>query len=535
MKVDMSVSLRTPIAAAIFLLGVSSNVHATGGNDADAVTQQLKNNIDTIVVIYTENRAFDNLYGKFPGADGVENALKDPSLYLQVDRNGSVLPELPTVWSLAGHKSPVGGDWKWIKGLPNKPFEITAEKLGVQDPLTAVGPDLVHRFYNHQVQINGGRNNKFAAYSNAGGLPMGYYDGSSMRMWKLAQQYTLSDQFFQGTYGSSFQNHQYLVCLCTPQWVEDANFPKEQISVLDKTITAETGIPTLALTNPGTSALNSPPKYVSDGNISPKIDGKYYAVNTSRPSFQPSGTPPPTKDKNSVQWLLAQADGDPKSKTRGKTVPLPPLTETTIGDRLSEEGVTWKWYSGGWNLALANYSTIWEKPYLFQPQHQPFNYYNRFTPETAQGKKERAEHLQDYENLLSDAKAGNLPQVVFYKPAGIFNQHAYQGTIRDGDEHIANVIEKLQASPQWEKMAIIVTFDESGGWFDHVKPPKGDYWGPGNRVATIIISPHAKKGYVDHTAYDPGSIHQFISRRFGNEMLPNVRKQFGDLTNAFSF
>lgn len=535
MKITRKFFFGTPIAVAISFLDYSCVAHATTSVEAGTLTEQLKNNIDTIVVIYSENRSFDNLYGKFPGADGIENALKDPNLYLQVDRNGSVLPELPAVWNLAGHKNSVGGNWKWIKGLPNKPFEITGEKLGIDDPLAAVGPDLVHRFYNHQMQINKGRNNRFAAFSTAGGLPMGYFDGSSMKMWKLAQQYTLSDRFFQGTYGSSFQNHQYLVCLCTPQWVEDANFPKEQVSVLDEAVTAETGIPTLAQTNRGSSALNGPPKYVSDGNISPKIDGKYYAVNTSRSSFQPSGTPPATKDRDSVEWLLSQADGDPRSKTRGKTVPLPPLSEPTIGDHLSEKGVTWKWYSGGWDLALADYSTIFEKPFLFQPQHQPFNYYNRFTPKTAQGKKERADHLKDYVDLVADAKAGTLPQVVFYKPAGIFNQHAYQGSLRDGDEHIAEVISKLQASPQWSKMAIIVAFDESGGWYDHVSPPKGDYWGPGNRVPTIIISPHAKKSYVDHTAYDTGSIHQFISRRFDTETLPGVRKQFGDLTNAFNF
>ena len=76
--------------------------------------------------------------------------------------------------------------------------------------------DLVHRFYNNMMQIGDGSNDRFAAYSDAGGLSMGYYDGSSMRLWKLAQQYTLADNFFMGAFGGSYLNHQYLICACIP-------------------------------------------------------------------------------------------------------------------------------------------------------------------------------------------------------------------------------------------------------------------------------------------------------------------------------
>lgn len=522
-----------PVAAAVLLLSACGSGDSSSPSSPHTTTEQLKANIDTVVVIYAENRSFDTLYGKFPGADGIENALKDPTLYTQLDRDDSVLPALPDVWAI--HNSPdlIQGNWGWIKGLPNRPFEITSDKVG-GDPLSLAGPDLVHRFYNNQMQINGGKNNKFAAYSDAGGLSMGHYDGSSMKMWKLAQQYTLADKFFQGTFGGSFQNHQYLVCLCTPRWAEDANFPKSRVTILDALITAITGIPTLAVKN-SLSALVAKPDYVNDRNISPELEGKYYAINTSQPSFQPSGTPPATADQSSVDWLLAQANGNPAASNREATVPLPPLTESTIGDRLSEKGVSWKWYSGGWNLALRDYATIYEAPYSFQTHHQPFNYYNRFTPKTELGKKERVDHLKDYDDLVVDAKAGKLPQVVFYKPAGVDTQHAGYATIRQGDEHIADLIQKLQASPQWGKMAIIVTYDENGGFFDHAKPPKGDYWGPGTRIPAIIISPFAKKGFVDHTEYDIGSIHQFISRRFGLDLLAGARKTFGDLTNAFNF
>ena len=82
-------------------------------------------------------------------------------------------------------------------------------------------------------------------------------------------------------------------------------------------------------------------------------------------------------------------------------------------------------------------------------------------------------------------------------------------------------------------MLIIVTYDENGGFWDHVAPPAGDQWGPGTRVPTIIVSPFARRGYVDHTTYDTTSILKLITERFGLKPLPGIRHQLGDLTNAF--
>ena len=79
---------------------------------------------------------------------------------------------------------------------------------------------------------------------------------------------------------------------------------------------------------------------------------------------------------------------------------------------------------------------------------------------------------------------------------------------------------------------MIVTYDENGGFWDHVPPPKGDRWGPGSRIPTIIISPFAKRGYVDHTLYDTTSILKLITRRFDLQPLPGVRPFVGDLMNA---
>jgi phospholipase C len=87
-------------------------------------------------------------------------------------------------------------------------------------------------------------------------------------------------------------------------------------------------------------------------------------------------------------------------------------------------------------------------------------------------------------------------------------------------------------------MLVVVTYDENGGYWDHVPPPAGagwgDRWGPGTRVPTLIVSPLAKRGYVDHTSYDTTSILKLITKRFGLDPLPGVRQNAGDLAGALN-
>jgi len=222
---------------------------------------------------------------------------------------------------------------------------------------------------------------------------------------------------------------------------------------------------------------------------------------------------------------------------------LPAQRTATIGDRLSAKGISWAWYAGGWNAALADRSKIYNGGLPnFQPHHQPFNYYAAFDPQTHAAYRDA--HLKDFDrDFLRDLASGSLPAVAFYKPQGNLNQHAGYSSVADGDEHIAGLIARLQQSPQWKNMLIIVTYDENGGIYDHAPVPKGDRWGPGSRIPAIIISPYARKGFVDHTQYDTGSILRFITRRFALEPLPGVIERdtalranggvvMGDLSNA---
>jgi len=177
----------------------------------------------------------------------------------------------------------------------------------------------------------------------------------------------------------------------------------------------------------------------------------------------------------------------------------------------------------------------------FQPHHQPFNYYANFDPATHA--QRRAAHLKDFGDLLADIAAGGLPAVVFYKPQGNLNQHPGYASIAAGDAHIADLVARLRAGPQWNRMLIVITYDEFGGAWDHVAPPQGDLLGPGSRIPALIISPYARRGTVDHTQYDTGSILRLITRRFDLPVLPGIAQRdaalaahgappMGDLTAA---
>jgi len=473
--------------------------------------------IESIVVIYAENRSFDHLYGLFPGAEGIANATAEQKT--QLDRDGRPLPHLPPVYEGGKPSTRLAA----VAGLPNGPFRI--DRPPVNRRLDEVLPSPWHLYYQNIEQINGGKNNMFVAMANVGGWVMGYFDGSSMKVWQWAREYTLADHFFMGAFGGSYLNHQWLVCACTPQ---DPNAPAAERAQLDA------GGKLKKRPSSPASVLQGPVQ-VLDGRASPEG----YLVNTSQPAYQPSGVPPAPGGNRDY----ANPAGFPGSPFG---TPAPPFKDRTIGDTLSAKGVTWAWYSGGWDAALADgrqdatvrRSVIYTRSDTspnFQPHHQPFNFYARFAPGTA----DRALHLKDEKEMLAAIDAGTLPQVSFFKPAGRYTEHPSYTDVVSGDEHIALLLDRLKKSPQWPHMAVIVTYDENGGFWDHVPPPSGpgwgDRWGPGSRVPAIIVSPYARRGYVDKTPYDTTSILKFITRRFDLEPLPGVRANAGDLTNAFDF
>ena len=503
------------VAAALSGYGGQEALGQAGSSPATGLDR-----IDNIVVIYAENRSFDNLYGAFPGADGLANA--DAASTRQLDRDGSVLKELPPVWDgLTGKGVTPAITQAQTEHLPNEPFAVD-DPQGFDTPLGIVTQDLWHRFYQNQMQIDGGRNDRFVAFADSGAMVMGHFDGSRMAMWQVAQRYTLADNFFMGAFGGSFFNHQWLVCACAPIYPDADKSPaRPSISVVEPD-----GVTLKIAANSPPSAIDGVPKFVADGNLTPD----FHAVNTMQPPYQPSSNKP-------------AKGGDPAYADPMAATTLPPQTQATIGDLLSGKGVSWAWYSGAWQATLDGKN---KKPVPnFQFHHQPLNYYASFAPGTAM----RSEHLRDGglggSELIKAIDAGHLPQVTFYKPQGNLNEHSGYADIEDGDRHIADVIAHLEKSPQWSHMVVVVTYDENGGIWDHVAPPRGDRWGPGTRIPAIIASPFAKHGFVDHTQYDTTSILRLITERFDLPLLPGLKQReeallansgnpLGNLTNALN-
>lgn len=485
---------------------------------ADDVSAKDLAKIETIVVLYAENRSFDNLYGHFPGANGLANL--GPETTLQRDRDGSLLQELPPIWGgLTGKGVSPQIDETRTAHLPNAPFAIDDPK-GFNLPISVETRDLWHRFYENQMQIDGGKNDRFAAYADSGALVMGYYDGSKLPLWDIAKRYTLADNFFMGAFGGSFLNHFYLICSCAPVYPDaDKKAPKLIAAVETDGVTLKQ-----AGDSPK-SALQGPPKFVTPKDA---ITPDFYAVNTLEPPYQPSAIKP-------------APGGDPAYADPSNPFVLPPQKMTHIGDLLSAKGISWAYYAGAWQAALDGKNA---RPVPdFQYHHQPLNYFADMAP----GTKMRAEHLRDGglggALFIKAIDAGTLPQVAFYKPQGNLNEHPGYADVQSGDEHLADLVAHLEKSPQWPHMLVVITYDENGGFWDHVAPPKGDRFGPGTRIPTLIVSPYARRGTVDHTLYDTTSILRFITRRFDLSELEGLKMRddamakagsgrIGDLTGA---
>jgi phospholipase C len=437
-----------------------------------------------ILVVYMENRSFDNLFGAYPGANGIARA---GARATQTDRAGQPYRTLPpALQPFNGYfpdNPPELRAMEALVGMPNRPFAIDGVRPGVTADTYI--RDIVHLFYTQRAQVNGGAMDRFVAWSNAGALVMGHYSQRAMarsNLWRLAREGVLMDNFFQGALGGSFLNHFWLVCGCTPRWPDPPTDVRSQ--------------------------LNPDGTPVRDLRVTAAADGDY-AVNTTQSVFLNDGR-------------------------QGQNL-LPPQTMPTIGDRLSARGVDWRYYSGGWELAInpnrsADENALLQTVVRFQWHHQPFAYFDRFNPNTPQGRAERERHIAGEAALERDIIEGTLPPVAFYKPAGVLNQHPGYAGLAPGDAHLGWIVDLVRRSPIRNSYLIVITYDEFGGIWDHVPPPAGpsagaraDFWGPGPRVPAIVLSPFARAGTIDSTPYDTTAILKLIQDRFRLEPLPSPR------------
>jgi phospholipase C len=343
--------------------------------------------------------------------------------------------------------------------------------------------DPVHRFYQEQWQINGGKMDSFTRVSNHLGVTMGYWPSSMTPLYGFARsnaaQVTVCDHFFHAAFGGSFLNHFWFVAARTP-------------------VFADAGADLLVqLASDGGVAV--------DNNVTP--DG--YAINT-------------------LYSVNLPQPGTPADQL------VPVQTFTTIGDELTGAGVDWAWYAGGWYDAVGVDGGAPNPSPYFAYHHQPFAYFANYAPGTA-----GYAHLKDEKDFVAAAAAGSLPPVSFVKPLDNFAEHPAEGDIIEAENHAVGLINDVVNGPSWKDTVIVLTYDENGGEWDHVAPPSAapaaDRWGPGTRVPTYVISPYAKGG-VDATPYDTTAILAFIEKRWGLASLTARDKAQADIsTHAMTF
>ena len=473
------------------------------------------------MVIYEENHSFDNLYGTWGDVSGqhVEGladataAKRDPGRPRTARRTPACCRTTST-WprrrcpprvtdAATGSTSHFTNDVFDIDDYI-EPEDKTCPAPGVFAPNGVLKDsegaepggctrDLVHRFYQEQYQIDGGKQDRYTTGSDAVGLTQGVYETQELPIYRYlhskgAPKYVIADRFFQGAFGGSFLNHQWLIAArarSTPAY--PGADPQPRSSVLD----ANRMVNDLPAVHADRCRLRRP----ADAGVPGPCQRRRrracgnFAVNTVQPA-QPAAATAARRSRSSTTRQYPN-----------------------IGDRMSDAGISWNWYSGGWDDAESG------KPGpLFQYHHQPFNYFADYAP----GQPGRA-HLKDETEFIAAAQ----------------QRHAAHGLVRQAvrrGERAPGLRERAERlgppgrpaagrSPRGTRAGntlVVVTYDEFGGQWDHVSPPgtgatvgAHDAWGPGTRIPALVLSRSFKHSGVDHTVYDTTSIMATIERSFG--------------------
>lgn len=473
-------------AAALLQTPLAKVVRAQEPGRADL--QGLRSKIDHILVIFQENRSFDHYFGAYQPRNGasVEGLLdrsgKTDARFtgLQKTPTGAPYGYLPMPYAIPGFAG---------ARLENCPFHL--------NPYVPSGDnvpwDPSHNFFRMFAQINDGKMDYFVALallgshaffdkqhkmspaemllaeSSPSGAVLGFYTREDLPNYhRLADEYVLFDHFFQAMSGGSTGNALYLVA--------------------------------------ARSAFSSKVPANKVGSLTPLAEQPY-----DENGILINGLPPINGPTDTFIGLL---DLSP-----------PPEEQTypSIGDRLDAASLSWAWYNEGWNplkpwalktaFDAGDGSVVVDTQEDYQPQQNPFQYLPTWTQNVKAGR------IRDITDFFEDVKTGKLPSVCFLKGTGSSNEHPATSAPRWGEQWVVGLLRALGESPLWEKTAVVITYDEGGGFWDHVAPPRPDAYGCGTRVPALLVSPWARRGYIDHRVADTTSILAMIEARFGLQPL----------------
>ena len=335
------------------------------------------------------------------------------------------------------------------------------------------------------------------------GLNMGYYDGNTVTaLWNYAQNFAMSDNFFDSEFGTTVMGHLNLISGQTHE----------------------------------TSVLTIKDK-VANGSVIANVEAGFDDCVTIA-----TGTP--------VQ-----------------------MTSANIGDLLNEKGISWGWFYVDFPQSPNNQPIPTPCPATYNSHYDPFQYYASTSnphhlPPSSQAaigtSADQANHNYTVNDFWTAAKNGNMPAVSFLKASKPQTGHPSDSTPLAEQQFLVQTINALQQLPEWENMAIMITYDDSDGWYDHVMPPivmqsndpgqdallgaaglcgkpvAGTYLdrcGYGTRLPFLVVSPHAKQNYVSHAVNDLTSITRFIEdnwglRRLGDQSFDALA---GSIMDLFDF
>jgi len=203
---------------------------------------------------------------------------------------------------------------------------------------------------------------------------------------------------------------------------------------------------------------------------------------------------------------------------------IPNFTYENMGDNMAAHGVSWAWYQGGYGDDDDTYAS----------HHNPFQYFQNYED----GKYK--DNLKDYSMFAEDIAAGTLPSVSLIKAGYPQDEHPVNSTCQAGMDFAVDNVNLIMQSPYWKDTLIIITYDDTGGFWDHVPPPQvtpgpDGLQGEGPRLPVMMISPYVKENYVSHVQYDTTSILKFIEWNWGIPALNNRDAAAANLTDVFDF
>jgi phospholipase C len=474
--------------------GDSAATPATAPASAYRIVAPASTPIKHVVVLFGENVSFDHYFGTYPYAP---------------DTGGSTFHARPGTPAVNGLYTKITKSGPAGPLLTSNPNSYNPQRLSPSQALTC---DQNHGYGAEQKAFDNGKMDKFVQNTETDtctgqpilygtpGLVMDYYDGNTVTaLWNYAQNYAMSDNNYDDVFGPS-----------TP-------------GALDL-VSGTTGGGYAV--SPATGAKVSAPGSVSTLN---------------------------SNGLGTIYGDLDPAYDDCSDSNHTSAGPVGVETGTNIGDLLNAKHVTWGWFQGGfaptgknsagYEVCGSTHTNIGGIPDTdYSPHHNPFQYYRstanpKHLPPTSEamiGRTDQASHQYDLSDFYTTLKDGNMPAVSFLKAAEYQDAHPGYSDPIDEQHFIVNTVNQIEESRFWKSTAIVITYDDSDGWYDHQNSPRvngsndptqdaavctstpirlgtfQDRCGYGPRLPMVVISPYTRQNYVSHKVTDQSSVINFI-------------------------